>query len=45
MVFRNGGIVKQIEKWYFEGVEILYTKINLDQNERTISETSTKSSC
>lgn len=22
MVFRNGGIVKQIEKWYFEGVEI-----------------------
>ena len=22
MVFRNGGIVKQAEKWYFEGVEI-----------------------
>ena len=22
MVFRNGGIVKQIKKWYFEGVEI-----------------------
>ena len=22
IVFRNGGIVKQIEKWYFEGVEI-----------------------
>lgn len=21
-VFRNGGILKQIEKWYFEGVEI-----------------------
>ena len=22
MVFRNGGIIKQAEKWYFEGVEI-----------------------
>ena len=43
MVFRNGGIVKQAEKWYFEGVDIeiynlqifrplFYTQISLDQN-------------